>query len=214
MTASVGAVAEIWRFPVKSMAGERVDTADLGPLGVPGDRHYAIRDVVSNKIVSAKQSKVGTALLNCRAWTTKDGVKLRVNGSSFLVDEGAGLDAALSMLLGRAVRLVSATTDREVYESYWPPIEGVALSDVTIDLPIGMQTQAGTFVDLAALHLASTGAVQELQRLCPGSTITMRRFRPSIVIDTGREVGFVENTWAGREAQLGGAVIRFGSASP
>jgi uncharacterized protein YcbX len=31
-------VAELWRFPVKSMAGERLERASLGPRGIPGDR--------------------------------------------------------------------------------------------------------------------------------------------------------------------------------
>ena len=31
-------VAELWRFPVKSLAGERLDDADVGDRGVPGDR--------------------------------------------------------------------------------------------------------------------------------------------------------------------------------
>ena len=31
-------VAELWRFPVKSLAGERLDAVDLGDRGIPGDR--------------------------------------------------------------------------------------------------------------------------------------------------------------------------------
>ena len=31
-------VAELWRFPVKSLAGERLERVDLGPRGIPGDR--------------------------------------------------------------------------------------------------------------------------------------------------------------------------------
>ncbi len=37
-------VAEIWRYPVKSMAGERVDDADLGINGIPGDRVVYVVD--------------------------------------------------------------------------------------------------------------------------------------------------------------------------
>jgi len=35
---TVATVKEIWRFPVKSMQGERVDRCTLGPRGIPGDR--------------------------------------------------------------------------------------------------------------------------------------------------------------------------------
>ena len=34
----------IWRYPVKSMAGERLDVGALGPLGVPGDRAAYVVD--------------------------------------------------------------------------------------------------------------------------------------------------------------------------
>ena len=37
-------VAEIWRYPVKSMAGERLQTATLGPLGIDGDRVVHVED--------------------------------------------------------------------------------------------------------------------------------------------------------------------------
>lgn len=37
-------VAELWRFPVKSLRGERLDVAELGPGGVVGDRMVHLRD--------------------------------------------------------------------------------------------------------------------------------------------------------------------------
>ena len=35
---------EIWRYPVKSMAGERLDRASMGPLGLHGDRVVQVYD--------------------------------------------------------------------------------------------------------------------------------------------------------------------------
>jgi len=44
MTA-LGRLAAIWRFPVKSMAGEALDEAAVGPGGIEGDRRFAfVRD--------------------------------------------------------------------------------------------------------------------------------------------------------------------------
>jgi hypothetical protein len=37
-------VAEIWRYPVKSMAGEPLESATLTPLGIPGDRRVQVYD--------------------------------------------------------------------------------------------------------------------------------------------------------------------------
>ena len=41
MSEVVGRVAELWRYPVKSMAGERLAAADVGWAGVAGDRRWA-----------------------------------------------------------------------------------------------------------------------------------------------------------------------------
>ena len=41
-SARVGSVVGLWRFPVKSMAGERLEHADLTARGLLGDRAYAI----------------------------------------------------------------------------------------------------------------------------------------------------------------------------
>ena len=37
-------VAELWRYPVKSMAGERITDAEIGALGIPGDRELVVVD--------------------------------------------------------------------------------------------------------------------------------------------------------------------------
>ena len=63
----VGSVAELWRFPVKSMLGERLDRVDLTERGVFGDRAYALVDVDTGKVVSAKSLRVFPDLLGCRA---------------------------------------------------------------------------------------------------------------------------------------------------
>jgi MOSC domain-containing protein len=38
-------VTEIWRYPVKTMAGEKLQRARIGPLGVEGDRVVHAEDV-------------------------------------------------------------------------------------------------------------------------------------------------------------------------
>jgi hypothetical protein len=46
-------VSELWRYPVKSMAGERLQKATLGPLGIPGDRELVVVDA-SGRIQTAR----------------------------------------------------------------------------------------------------------------------------------------------------------------
>jgi uncharacterized protein len=219
-------IAELWRYPVKSMIGERMTAATLGPLGLPGDRRYGLRDLESGKIISAKQPKLATALLGCSARFVEEPgaddhgvvdhgvVEVTVNGRAYNTAEPEPLNEALTQLLGRAVRIEPATTNDEVYESYWPELDGMALSDVTTDLPIAMSTNKGTFNDLAALHIVATGTVDHLRTLLPGSAITSRRFRPNILVETTEAKGFVENNWATKTAMIADAAIAFGLASP
>lgn len=46
-------VAEIWRYPVKSMAGERLDHAPIGPLGIEGDRVVHVEDA-RGRVITAR----------------------------------------------------------------------------------------------------------------------------------------------------------------
>ena len=42
---SLGQVAALFRYPVKSLGGERVERVDIGQSGPRGDRLWAVRDV-------------------------------------------------------------------------------------------------------------------------------------------------------------------------
>jgi uncharacterized protein len=211
----VGHISVISRFPVKSLGGERVTTTQLGPLGIAGDRLWALRDVDTGKILSAKLPSVGRHLLNWSARLDSANQPLiTIAGVEFGNDLNAAATKA-SEVLGRRVALEAASTADEVYESFWPQIDGLAMSNLSTDLPIAMSTIKGTFVDLAALHIVTTASIEHLAGLARESTIDINRFRPSMVIDTGNDAtGFVENSWVNKTASLGSATLQFSSVSP
>ena len=60
----VGRVKEVWRYPLKSMAGERLEAAHVGARGLWGDRGWALRDEAAGEIRGAK---VSPALMLCSA---------------------------------------------------------------------------------------------------------------------------------------------------
>src|ERR1044072_3549319 len=60
----VGRVKEVWRYPLKSMAGERLSTASVGARGLWGDRGWALRDERAGEIRGAK---ISPALMLCAA---------------------------------------------------------------------------------------------------------------------------------------------------
>ena len=61
----IGTVKEIWRYPVKSMAGERLQRANVGALGIHGDRGWAIRDEKAGEIRNARKLPALSALRGC-----------------------------------------------------------------------------------------------------------------------------------------------------
>ncbi|PYX01126.1 MAG: MOSC domain-containing protein, partial [Acidobacteria bacterium] len=44
MTQVLGSILSLWRYPVKSMIGEELNTVDVGDRGLQGDRAYALID--------------------------------------------------------------------------------------------------------------------------------------------------------------------------
>ena len=136
-------VMELWRYPVKSMLGERLDQAEVGPRGVEGDRRRAVVDAESGVSLSAKRY---AELLACRAWTTQDQVMIGLpDGSEFPADS---TDAAeeLSALISRRVVVRRAGTGHTVRHEF------------PTDLPTGegepfiWEPGLETFFDRASLH--------------------------------------------------------------
>ena len=70
-------VKEIWRYPVKSMAGEQLATAVLTPMGIPHDRAWAVRDEKTRTIRGAKHLP---RLMACAARFVEDpdGTRLEI----------------------------------------------------------------------------------------------------------------------------------------
>src|SRR5215470_17584920 len=89
-------VKEIWRYPVKSMAGERVPEAEVGELGIAGDRTVLVH--VGGRVVT---SRTHHRLLGLKGTLDSNGVP-QISGYSWnspealeLVREAAGPDAEL-----------------------------------------------------------------------------------------------------------------------
>lgn len=101
-------VAELWRYPVKSLGGERLEASKIGQFGLPGDRAYGILDVTTGKVLTARREP--RLLLATASWH---------DGEVEIVADGEVLDTdeALSEWLGRPVRLVRAGSEGGVYEN-------------------------------------------------------------------------------------------------
>jgi uncharacterized protein YcbX len=66
---------------------------------------------------------------------------------------------------------------------------------------------AGTFFDLAVVHVLTTATLERLRALYPDGRFEVRRFRPNIVVSTRPDAqGFVENDWIDHTVAIGDEV--------
>ncbi len=208
----VGTVAEIWRYPVKSMAGERVATSPITAEGIAGDRRWALRDVETGKIVSAKRPGRWGRLLEYAATIDDRGLEVTTpHGERIRLDDPAAA-GLLSDALGIAVEVVSEAPADDVYASEWPEIEGLVLAG-DMDFPVAMDTDSPSFVDLATLHLLTTAALRTLDGWVGEAVADVRRFRPSLLIDAEGD-DIVEEGWIGGMLSIGDVEIAVGDPAP
>jgi uncharacterized protein len=220
---TVGSVAGLWRFPVKSMKGERIEQAELTTRGLVGDRAYALIDVDTGKVVSAKSVKLFPRMLDCRAAFVeppKSGeelppVRITMPDSSTVTSDSPDAAQVLSSYFGRNVRLAQAAPDDFTIDMYHPDIENTDLRDTVVEQKLGSAYFAaaglaspvpvGAFFDLFPLSVVTNSALARLNELRPQSRFDVRRFRMNVIVDA-TEVGFVENNWIGHKIMIGDAV--------
>src|SRR5881275_3568424 len=53
----LGSVVALWRYPVKSMMGEELNSAEVGERGLVGDRRFAVVDASTGKVAGAKNPR-------------------------------------------------------------------------------------------------------------------------------------------------------------
>lgn len=205
-------VVSLWRYPVKSMMGEDLNASDVTDLGMLGDRSLALVDTETGKVVSAKNPKkwpnmfdfravfvappeLGTALPPVRV-TLPDGVTVTSDDTRFV--------ELVSNALGRRVALATPATVQPSLEEYWPDMAELDHQETVTDEAM----PAGTFFDLATIHVLTTATINRLRELYPEGRFEVRRFRPNIVVRLDDDdAGFVESTWVGREVRVGDEVV-------
>lgn len=186
-------IAEIWRYPVKSMLGEQIEHADVGPGGMQGDRRWAVVDAESGVSLSAKRYP---DLLRCRAWTSDGEVRVNLPDGRELPVSSPDTGLALSALLGRQVVTRSAESMAKIQHEFPTAVtEGAGE-------PYLYAPNAEAFFDSVPLHLLTTGTLKMLQRLLPASAIHRARFRPNFLVDID-EIGFLDNDWVHQDVTLG-----------
>lgn len=225
-------IAQLWQYPVKSMIGQQVDEVRLDPSGVADDRTWATRDLRRGGIRGAKQlGALMTFAARPDPSSPGDVVVTCPDGTSFSTSD-PDRDARLSAALGHPVRLeaLRPADDLDHYRRGAPSSDDVLtelravfgreadepLPDFSVFPPeiVEFESPPGTYHDAYPLLLMTTSALRALAAALPGSVADVRRFRPSIVVDTPDEPGHPELGWTGATATLGDAEIELLAPCP
>jgi len=221
---AAGAVAGLWRFPVKSMRGERLQQADLTERGLLGDRAYALVDQETGKVVSAKSVRLFPQLLGCQAAfveTPRLGhalppVRITLFDGRTLTSDAGNADRLLSACFKRDVTLVSAAPADFTIDQYHPDVEDADPAghrDTVVAQKLGAALFAemgtpspvpeGALFDVFPVSLLTTSTLAQMNLRQPQSRFDERRFRMNVIIGSAAP-GFPENDWVGQQIGIGG----------
>lgn len=212
MDKSIGKVDQLWRYPVKSMAGEKIDSSKITNAGLLGDRYYAMKNIETNKILSAKNFRKYPDIFYFKSEylnePTKDSFEVAIifpNKEKYLSTNN-DTDKALSSFFNENIKLTKKIPDEISLKEYWP-------DDVKQRERDGKQVTNefmpdGTFFDLATIHIITLSSIEKLKQLYPEGNFDLNRFRANIVIDLdSKEIGFIENDWVGKTIHIGDEVV-------
>jgi uncharacterized protein len=205
-------LTDIWRYPVKSCRGERLDQARVEPWGLEGDRRWMVVDAAGHAVTAREHPRmvlIGTEVssgaltlttpdrhdLTVEVPSGEDLVRVQVWGTGLLAAP-AGEKAAdwLSALVGEPVRLVylDDPTRRAVNPRYGRTGDLVSLAD---GYPLLLTAQES--LDML------NGWIAEGPKAAEGP-LSMRRFRPSVVV--AGAPAWSEDGW--RQLRIGPVTFR------
>ena len=171
MPTEIGHVEAIFRYPVKSMGGERLEAAKLGWHGLDGDRRLAFRRI---------DDRSGFP------WLTAGKLPDLVRFAPYRREDGAQGDLHLPTHVrtpdGEEMPVFGEDLATEVGRRYGAPVQM-------------MQLKHGIF-DAASISVIASDTVREIGRLA-GLSADVRRFRPNVVVRLLRSVPFQEDEWLG-----------------
>lgn len=176
-------VAEIWRYPVKSLGGERLAEADVRATGIDGDRAWGVLDPATGLILTARREP---ALLFLSA------IHHPGERPAIRCDDGTELpdDDALSRWIGRPVVLRAAADGPGTFEN-----------PMSVDEATGDETDWFQWQSAGQTFHDGRSTVSFVSRASLGEW-DARRFRANLVLDEGAD----EDALTG-EVRVGGAVL-------
>jgi len=185
MTIEVGKVSELWRYPVQSLQGERLEALDFTTQGVIGDRGYCVVDDTNEGGTAARpqwKKLIGWRaryLGEPKAGADLPKVEIAFDDGTHMASDDARLADAISERLGRRARL-AVTAAPDVKRPY----------------------------QASPCHLLTSATLKALGAAYPSGRFVSQRFRPNVTLDCGDQVGFIETGWMRQSLAIGPVAMK------
>jgi uncharacterized protein len=182
MERTVGTVAGLWRWPVKSMGGERVNALRVDGRGAGGDRTHAVlhEHKGERKPLTAREAP------RLLAW--KAGYPFNLDG---------GLDPR------RPPFAIVSAPDGQRYRWGDPRLREALESD--LGRPVWLRRDVAGIQDLPRTLLVTVQSTLDVLGEEMGGSIDLRRFRPNLHLDVDVP-GWAELGWEGADLAFAGGV--------
>lgn len=169
-------VTEIWRYPVKSIGGERLTVAEVGEFGIVGDRGWGVLDTATGLVLTARREPL---LLFAAATVDATGEVVVTLPDGAEVRMGAAGDELLCEWLGHDVHLCPAGDQGGTYEN--------PMNVVDEDDWVSWQGPSGAWHDSGGARVSFV-----TQHTLGGWDV--RRFRTNVVLTGSDEDALVGST--------------------
>jgi uncharacterized protein YcbX len=197
---TVGHVARLCRYPVKSLAGETLDHAFVGFAGVYGDRMYAVRRAGARKgypyLVAGEQPQ----MLRYRpAFRHPERMATPPN-----LAEADAIAVGVTPLYAEAgeAQLDVHTPDGDVLAIDDPRLLDRLRPADRGDMELGILRSDRALTDCRPISLIALETIAQLEAEI-GIPLDPRRFRANVYLRLGEGAGFAEDGWVGRRLRLG-----------
>ncbi|RZO73018.1 MAG: MOSC domain-containing protein [Halieaceae bacterium] len=226
---SNASVANIYRYPVKSMMGEALSEADIGEFGIAGDRGWAVRDEKRGGIRGGKKIP---QLMTLAAQSGPAAPLITAPDGDSASASSEGINEWLSDKLNHPVTLWPllpaeqldhyrrGAPDTEDFEQELRAVFGRLPDEPLPDLTgfeelLEFESPPGTYFDAFPISVMSQQSLATMNQLNGDSLFDVRRFRPNLLVDiSGSDHPFPEQAWVGKTLSIGSVKLKIEMTCP
>ncbi len=198
----IGTVESLWRYPVKSMRGEKLDQAFAGYTGFYGDRLFAFKSSASPAGFPYFTAREQRRMLGYRPkFRFADKAARPINLTEA---EGKGASPLLADISELIVDV--ETPDGKTLAINDPALMEMLRVDVDEKHQLTLMRSQRAMTDCRPVSIFSLQSARQLADET-GTPIDKRRFRANVYVDLASAEGFAENELVGRSVRIGPKVV-------